>query len=727
MKNEFDPGTIDLEEISAARRPRAIGSYIFSGGFSLGVMEHFDVACHLEETNYGVATARRNFPNLPIYYGPEKWPLDELRKEPWDLIYGNPPCAAWSQAGAATKKGRDWRSSPLVACTERHFKLIEELHPVFWAWESVQQAWQRGEDFVRSLSLRASDLGYSTTILLHNAEYLGVPQRRRRFFMVCHRVAFDPRPPTFAPGVTLEEAIRGLNDPGEPLERNLGKVRWLLEHARQGENLSSTWMRCTPLDEQVVGERGQMIGRPPFTIKRARSGQPAPVVMHELIHPTEHRGLSIKELAILCGYPATYEFVGAKDAGQVGRGVCPPVGAYLAREVAWAIASGREEREPTLKLVDYTEPPGSVEQLEFSAASPTTATAVEGDTEEDPVTETIAETPPIAATARDVRPKPGLGSGAYIRLLLQMGRHSPDQIVELVHRHYPGSRASKGDVAWQRGYMKKHGQAVAAPAVVAAVAAPAVSPVADVEERRVPEEVRQGIDPDRQFDKSSLRANSHGRWQHRDYLAHFFRWTWAGRFVNSEVEVLDVGCGPDVPMIDALTMPRASVPKRYVGVDLNRQPRSTPSRLWATLRWEFNFLERHQELGKFDLVTNFEMIEHMARSDGVRLIAAMRDCLKKDGIILLSTPVFNGKAAKNHIFEWRVDELREAIEAAGLSVEARYGTFASQHDIKKVAAPAELALIKELAKFHSGEAMACFIAAKYPDASRNNVWQLRKK
>ena len=714
-------------------RPRAIGAYIFAGGFSLGVREHFDVACVLEETKYGVATAARNMPEIPHRVGVDAWRVGELAREPCDLIYGNPPCASWSNAGAATKHGRDWRSSPLVACTERHFSLMEELRPTFWAWESVQRAWQLGEDFVRALALRARDLGYSTTILLHDAEYLGVPQRRKRFFMVCHRMAFDPRPPAFNPSQTLEDALRGLNDPGEPLERNLGKVRWLLPRVKQGENLSSAWMRCVPPKEQVVGDRGQVVGRPPFTIKRARSGEPAPVVMHELIHPTEPRGLSIKELAILCGYPPTYEFVDARDAGQVGRGVCPPVAEYLAREVARSLREARAEVRPIFKVVNYTGPPGSVQSLEFGEAAKEATVFVKGDESGAAEAATLEsettkiESAPTATThvpVRDVRPKTGLKSGAYIRLLLSMGQHDKAQIVELVRRHYPASKATTKDVDYHRYKMKR--EAIAVPEFRQPTRVEDVSKSPQIAGRQL-HEVRRGVDPNRRFDKSSLRERSHGQWPHRDWAAHFFRWTWAGRFVNSEVEVLDVGCGPDVPMINALTMPRNNVPRRYVGVDLNHEPRSAPSRLWATLHWEFNFLERYRELGQFDLVTNFEMIEHMARDDGLKLVAALRDCLKDDGTLLLSTPVFNGKAAKNHIFEWQIDELRSAIEASGLVVEARYGTFASHQDIKRVATTDELALVEKLSEFHSGETLACFLASKYPDASRNNVWRLKKK
>jgi site-specific DNA-cytosine methylase/SAM-dependent methyltransferase len=819
----------------AAVRPKAIGVYIFAGGFTLGVKRHFDVHCVLEESNYGVKTARQNQPEIPVIVGVKNWPLADLKVHEWDLIYGNPPCAAWSQAGSATKKGRKYDSSPLVACTERYFTLLEELRPKVWAWESVQQAWKVGEDFVRRLAERARALGYSTTIFLHDAQYLNVPQSRRRMFMICHRVEGRIDLPDFTKVTTFDEALRGLNDRGVPLEKNIGQHRWLLGELRPGEELRQAFMRLTPPDQIKTGERGQTVGRPAFTIKRAKADRPAYVVMHEMVHPTEPRGLSIKELAILCGYPATYDFVDANDAGQVGRGVCPPVGEYLARNVARAVAADVAVEAPTFTLVDYTTPEIRRERLRYheptekdTAINPpdygphntlikTEAKPKKSKRDRKLISDSIsAETEtatPVSPVLADSSPHDGEGSGRYIRRLLRHGV-SGDQVLELVHAHYEGSKASKADIAWNRGRMRKEDAArgtlrvestsrtkskphegdlfdvprVPMPAKTEAHVpseectadqtssaepcdtardnptsarqeadeagrgtaplptaggrrrTPPTSPISDGEPSGElsdrpgalahvpqPSRFRRGVDPEREFDRTSLRANSHGQWIHRDYGAHFFRWGFAGRFVTNETDVLDVGCGPDVMMIHALTMPRNQVPRSYVGVDLNREPKKHPARQWATLRWEFNFTERGDELNQFDLVTCFEVLEHMRKADGLRLLEVLRRRLRPSATLLLSTPVFNGKAAANHLMEWQIDELKAAVEAAGLAVERRHGTFASQGDIRRAASAAELDVVERLSAYYSGEVLACFLAPLYPDASRNNVWVLSKK
>lgn len=714
----------------------ALGAYIFAGGFTVGVERHFQIRAHLEESKYGVDTFKRNRPNVPVFFPPDAWPLESLRAErEWDFVYGNPPCAAWSNAGAATKGGRTWRDSPLVDCTRRHFSLLEALRPKVWAWESVQRAWSLGSDFVRDLARRARDLGYSTTIWLHSARFCGAPQKRDRFFMIAHRVELSIPDPDWKE-TTIEEALATVaDDPGEPLERNLGKVRHLLQDMRQGENLSSAWMRLTPKEEQVTGNRGQMVGRPPFTIKRARSGQPAPVVMHELVHPTEHRGLSIRELATLCGYPRDWEFVGANDAGQVGRGVCPPVGEFLARFVAAAVRAGVPVVEPRMRIVDQTKPPSRRADLSYDDAGPGFVVAGADDGEEGqdvacdqgdgaaPATRPRAK---VAASPVTVEPErvpevaAGEGSGDYIKRLIGLGTFADEEIVACVLHRFQGRKTTVKDVRWNRARMNGDNVSGGGQAL-----------------RTGP---RKAVDPSRAFDRSSLRANAHGKWVHRDYGAHFFRWGFAGRFVDGTKRVLDVGCGPDCPLVDTLTMPRNSVPRSYLGVDFNGEPRNHPRRQWATFRWGFDFTTRYQELmvladpdsgqvgpdDGYDVIVCFEVIEHMRREDGDALLAGINYLLANGGVALVSTPVFDGKAAANHLHEWTIPELQSAIEQAGLVVRDRFGTFASQPAIRKVASRVEQDFMDRIARYYSGEVISCFLAPLYPDASRNNVWVLER-
>lgn len=252
----------------------------------------------------------------------------------------------------------------------------------------------------------------------------------------------------------------------------------------------------------------------------------------------------------------------------------------------------------------------------------------------------------------------------------------------------------------------------------------------------IPEEDRQPTrtgraEKTRTFDQTFLDTDTDVI--HRDYIAHALRWGFSKRnFIVHEVTgVLDVGCGPTRPMLLVLFGGIGAFPlaKRYVGVDLNKIKPTQHKR--STLYPEFNFIERVEELrkkeGTFELITNFEVIEHMPVAMGRQLLQSMSRMLAPNGRILLSTPVYDGKArAANHIHEYTVKELWYEIEVAGLEVVERYGTFANYNDIKKVAEPEHLKTLQDLRGWFGNEVAACFLAPLYPDAARNNYWVIKK-
>lgn len=231
--------------------------------------------------------------------------------------------------------------------------------------------------------------------------------------------------------------------------------------------------------------------------------------------------------------------------------------------------------------------------------------------------------------------------------------------------------------------------------------------------------------PERQFDTTQCQSGRFAKLVHRDYFAHCMRWGWASRYLKPGTLVFDVGCGQQAPLAHVLSGTNFVHGGRYVGVDLNKTAKGH-GKTWCVTKTEFNFIERWRELvdeyGRPDYVTNFEVIEHMGVEDGAALLSAFHAVCKADTQLILSTPVFNGKAAANHIHEYTVPELQTAIERAGFSVDKRFGTFASYPPLKKVMTPEHSAVYHQLREYHGDDVMSCFIGALYPDHSRNNVW-----
>lgn len=329
-------------------RPTAVGCHIFAGGFTAGVRRYFDVLAHLETSDYGVATAQANFKGLPVHTDIRRWPLRELRARGVDFVYSNPPCAAWSSAGMSTSA--KWETDPRVDCARQSFGLLEALRPKVWCWESVTRAFTTGRPLVDQLTAKALGLGYAVTQLFVNAWLLGVPQRRKRFFLVAHQVTLDFR----LLDVARPSAAAVIKScPAEPRPRVPESLRQILRDTYPGDGLLETFNRLHPEVKRVKGEKVR--GRPPFLYFRLPKTGPSYTLTGSstAFHPTQDRFLSVPECAALCGYPRDFKVLGSlgQQYAQLAQAVMPPVGAWLAHWVRFGL-SRNTTAKPTVNLVD---------------------------------------------------------------------------------------------------------------------------------------------------------------------------------------------------------------------------------------------------------------------------------------------------------------------------------------------------------------------------------------
>lgn len=229
----------------------------------------------------------------------------------------------------------------------------------------------------------------------------------------------------------------------------------------------------------------------------------------------------------------------------------------------------------------------------------------------------------------------------------------------------------------------------------------------------------------REFDQTQLKLAQFKYQPHKDYLGHILRWGFASNFVNRKSKVLDVGCGQEMPFARSLGGANPnSVPAKYVGVDLNQIKDPITRKNFTTLDG-FNFVENYKKLkkkhGRFDIIVNFEVFEHMTMKHGRKLLKGMRSLLSDCGILIFSTPIYcsSFKQARNHINELTKAEIEEELQNAGLKIIDQHGTFGNWNDIKKVATADEIDLYKTLGKFYGNELLGCFLSPKYPHAARN--------
>lgn len=273
--------------------------------------------------------------------------------------------------------------------------------------------------------------------------------------------------------------------------------------------------------------------------------------------------------------------------------------------------------------------------------------------------------------------------------------------------------------------------------------------------------------PDRQYDKTHLSidiAEKRGL-IHRDYLAHCHRWSHVVKYVQrsgfyKKAVVLDVGCGREFPLAKTMYVNRMP-PKYYLGVDMNKLEKPQMLENASNSKW-FHFLGQADasklsatHLGKMvldsqssgkecefprpNVVTSFEMIEHVHPRLCRKILEVIYQVMTNDGVAFVSTPCFNGSAAGNHINEMTYQALGALIEDLGFRIEAHYGTFASisdyllqlEKDSKTEESEVPTCLtafdtFQMLREYYDSNVLATIFAPLYPQLSRNCLWRLRK-
>ena len=152
-----------------------------TGGFTLGLERtgHFETVAFCEIEKPCQAVLKKHWPNIPIYEDVQKLPYDELRGK-IDVAVGGFPCQDIS-IGNTKAEGIDGERSGLW----KYFhKTISEIRPRYAIVENVFSLRVRGLD--RVLGDLAS-IGYDAAWTIYDSQYFGVPQRRRRMYIVAVR------------------------------------------------------------------------------------------------------------------------------------------------------------------------------------------------------------------------------------------------------------------------------------------------------------------------------------------------------------------------------------------------------------------------------------------------------------------------------------------------------------------------------------------------------------
>jgi len=372
---------------------RVLDFFSGAGGFSLGFeLEGIKVDTHIEIDQYASETIKKNFPESKTLTEDIRFidPSSLTDDGDIDVIIGGPPCQGFSVAGS-TQFGIDDDRNELVFW---YLHFIEKISPKIVIIENVPNVLNKkskdGHSFLDLVTKIAQEIGYEVSYNILNSLNYGVPQSRRRAFIVLHLKGTKFHFPEITHGgasdnqfslfplkspVTVGEALDDLplvdvggigsglpyitppnnnyqkycrgkslvvtnHDPMQHTNRVIERFKII----KQGQSLKDV-----PLSHgQVAYGTGEKVSKPfKYNNYRLDANKPSlaiPASYQSLfVHPTLNRNLTAREGARLMSFPDWYEFKGPKtmmswESGlsqynQIGNAVCPLVSRAIAKSV----------------------------------------------------------------------------------------------------------------------------------------------------------------------------------------------------------------------------------------------------------------------------------------------------------------------------------------------------------------------------------------------------------
>ena len=305
---------------------RTVDLFCGAGGSSIGAqMAGAEVIASIDADPLAVATFKDNFPNAKVVLGR----LDESNGVRLlgdlgrvDLLLASPECTNHSVArGARAIDEVSLRSGlhvlPFLRAWKPQFLVLENV--------SRMQRWEGWSTFLKELT----SAGYHHSVLILDAQHFGVPQARRRMFLVASRRS---KPPSEILATTTGPltVIDLLDRPGTHLARSITKRKRPLAEAtierirrgREGVGGNKDFIIVYYGSDAAGG--WQPLNRPLRTLTTLdRFG-----LVSGTGNKTTLRMLQVSELKRAMGFPESFILDQGSRRDRVrllGNAVCPPV------------------------------------------------------------------------------------------------------------------------------------------------------------------------------------------------------------------------------------------------------------------------------------------------------------------------------------------------------------------------------------------------------------------
>ena len=281
-----------------------------------------------------------------------------------DVLLACPPCTGFSQKNPRNHNGED----PRNRLVERVSLFAEGLKPRFVVMENVPAlAGGVHRDRLKKVVGDLEFLGYEVWWKVVNFSGLGLPQRRHRLVVIASRGVEAPRldPAGHAETRTVRDAIgklppisAGEIHPEDEMHRTPGLTPPVLDRIRAIPHDGGSWSDI--LDDEMLSDSDKAALLIPSMLNGGRNSfpdvygrlewdRPAVTITREcahvgngrFVHPEQDRLLSIREMAILQGFPEDYAFAGSVRSryNQIGDAVPPLIAQQIAALIRGAVES----------------------------------------------------------------------------------------------------------------------------------------------------------------------------------------------------------------------------------------------------------------------------------------------------------------------------------------------------------------------------------------------------
>lgn len=335
-----------------------IGIDIFSGagGLSLGAeMAGINVRYAIEINESAAKTYKRNHKGVSVICEDiTKLNPNELVNEPnVFIIMGGPPCQGFSMSNTMHRN----MENPKNLLFKEFVRFVREIKPTWFVFENVWGLTKMNNGETQKMIEQCFiDLGYTVSSKVLWASEYGVPQKRNRFFLIGNKngIKYEfPEPYKYT--VSVKEAIEDL--PVLQNGDNFETMPYRIEKSKSSKYAQLMRVHSKEATQNYVSKNNDLVIKrysyikqgqnwraiPDFLMtnysdkqrthsgiyKRLKEDEPSVVISNYrksmLIHPTQDRGLSVREAARIQSFPDNFYFEGpiSHVQQQIGNAVPP--------------------------------------------------------------------------------------------------------------------------------------------------------------------------------------------------------------------------------------------------------------------------------------------------------------------------------------------------------------------------------------------------------------------